>query len=176
MLVDSAHLALFLVGTQKQVSRYCKHGGRTVWNKKNFKQNLSNTGEVLSVMESSLDVFVSLWRGICIGGYWHWYCNVLQILLTISSNSEDFIWILDYLTYNTNVFSLQQNVVYCIICNSTTIVMSYNCTIYSIQTSMSFSIGIYNPITFLMDKKVLKKAPKMAIATHVHYDHVGGHR
>ena len=112
-------MALFLVGTQKQVFRYCKHGGRTVWNKKNFKQNLSNTGEVLSVMESSLDVFVSLWRGICIGGYWHWYCNVL-ILLTISSNSEDFIWILDYLTYNTNVFSLQQNVVYCIICNSTT--------------------------------------------------------
>ena len=40
--------------------------------------------------------------------------------------------------------------------------MSYNCTIYSIQTSMSFSIGIYNPIIFLMDKKVLKKAPKMA--------------
>ena len=36
--------------------------------------------------------------------------------------------------------------------------------------------GIYNPITYLIQKKILNKAPKMAIATHVHYDHAGGHR
>ena len=36
--------------------------------------------------------------------------------------------------------------------------------------------GIYNPITYLIQKKILNKAPKMAIATHVHYDHSGGHR
>ena len=36
--------------------------------------------------------------------------------------------------------------------------------------------GIYNPITYLIQRKILNKAPKMAIATHVHYDHAGGHR
>ena len=36
--------------------------------------------------------------------------------------------------------------------------------------------GIYDPIRYLMQKGILNRAPKMAIATHVHYDHAGGHR
>ena len=77
---------IFSVGTQKLVLKYCKHGGRTVWNDKNFKPNHSNTREILRIMESSLDVFVSLWRGIFIGGYWHGYC----ILLYMSYTSTEF--------------------------------------------------------------------------------------
>ena len=35
--------------------------------------------------------------------------------------------------------------------------------------------GLYNPVPLLISKGIIQNEPKAAIATHVHYDHAGGH-
>lgn len=37
-------------------------------------------------------------------------------------------------------------------------------------------IGIYDPIEFLLKNGVVNQRPKLAIATHVHFDHCAGHK
>ena len=36
--------------------------------------------------------------------------------------------------------------------------------------------GIFDPVDFLLEKKIIEKQPKLAIATHIHFDHCGGHK
>ena len=36
--------------------------------------------------------------------------------------------------------------------------------------------GIYNPSEFLIQKGIIQDDPKAVIATHVHFDHAGGHK
>ena len=41
---------------------------------------------------------------------------------------------------------------------------------------IDFGTGIFDPVAFLKQKGYIKSNPTIGIATHIHYDHIGGHK